>query len=777
MKIAIRRSPALLAPCLLASALLLCLPLPALAGSLVGGQTHDIHAGDPVETWSVQGASTLNILAGGVADATSLQANSTLNVTGGSILTASNTGLSVGDQSQATFNGGTLTNTGGVALSLSVNAGSNIGSSATFIDSSISGVGRAASVSSGSSLSLSNTRVTGTSVTNKNGAITSFGGSLALTNGTHVEGESHGITMWLSDDGLARPGDGDVIIDASSVKATTGSALYVSTIGNGSLDTANIFVRNGATLSGADGNLITVEQGVATTRTTTANFNVESTVLEGNVLVANDGSIGNVTLSKGGRINGVFTGVNQASIGDGGYWQMTGASTVATLNLGSGGTIALGDGSAFHTLNVAGNFSGADGTLLFNTVLAGDDAATDKLIIGGDTSGSANVRVNNVGGAGAQTSQGIQLIQVGGASNGQFTLAGRAVGGQYEYFLHKGTGADGNWYLRSVLPTVPDPCVVDPTLPECTPDPVLRPEPGAYLANLQAAQTMFRVGYHDRHAGQNAGRAWARVDGSRNGFDAISQQLDIRGNSQALTVGADVWRHDSGSTVGVMLSTGNASSTSTNELTGYYARGKVKGEALGIYGTWRGGNDADPYAGFYVDGSLQRAQFRNRVEGIGLADERYNSRAWQGAIETGYAFRVGGASNGGIYLEPQLQVGYSRWDGNRHTEVNGTVVTTEDADGMFGRAGVRLSGVTRWGNGVAEVQPYLAAHWLHTRAESQIRMDDEVVDARIPRSRGEFSGGASVKFGNGIGAWGGLSLQRASGYHQTSAQVGLSYNW
>ncbi|MBK0014838.1 autotransporter outer membrane beta-barrel domain-containing protein, partial [Stenotrophomonas sp. S41] len=67
-------------------------------------------------------------------------------------------------------------------------------------------------------------------------------------------------------------------------------------------------------------------------------------------------------------------------------------------------------------------------------------------------------------------------------------------------------------------------------------------------------------------------------------------------------------------------------------------------------------------------------------------------------------------------------------------ETNGTVVGTENADGLFGRAGLRLSGVTRWGNGVAEVQPYLAANWLHTRAESQISMDDEVVDARIPRS-------------------------------------------
>ncbi|MHC1652059.1 autotransporter outer membrane beta-barrel domain-containing protein [Stenotrophomonas maltophilia] len=507
-------------------------------------------------------------------------------------------------------------------------------------------------------------------------------------------------------------------------------------------------------------------------------MSVSNSQLRGDIR-AGAGATGSLLLTESASLIGGASGALDVALSEGGQWQLNKDSDVAALDLGNG-TVALGDGSAFHTLNVSGNFTGNGGTFLFNTVLAGDDAASDKLVIGGDTSGTANVRVNNVGGAGAQTVNGIQLIQVGGASNGQFNLAGRAVGGQYEYFLHKGNGADGNWYLRSQLPTQPDPCVIDPSLPECNPEvpePVLRPEGGAYLANLQAAQTMFRLGYHDRHAGQNAGRAWARVDGSRNGFDAVSQQLDIRGNSQALTVGADLWRLDSGSSVGVMLSTGNASSTSTNELTGYYARGKVKGEALGLYGTWRGGNGADPYAGFYVDGSVQRAQFRNRVEGIGLATERYDSRAWQGAVETGYAFRLGGASNGGIYLEPQLQVGYSRWDDDRHTETNGTVVGAENADGLFGRAGLRLSGVTRWGNGVAEVQPYLAANWLHTRAESQISMDDELADARIPRSRGEFSAGASVKFGSGVGIWGGIARQQGQGYHQTSAQLGVNYRW
>lgn len=535
-------------------------------------------------------------------------------------------------------------------------------------------------------------------------------------------------------------------------------------------------IANGSAVEAGNGVALELDSG------TSASIRVSGSSIRGD-LVARPTSAApttlDVDLADRSMLVGAIVNGSTVSVTDS-VWRLTGDSSAQQLFANTGSTIELGNGSGFNMLTVAGNFSGADGTIIFNTVLAGDNAATDKLIIGGDTSGTANVRVNNVGGAGAQTDKGIELIQVGGVSNGQFNLAGRAVGGQYEYFLHKGTGADGNWYLRSQLPTQPDPCVIDPSLPECNPvdpEPVLRPEPGAYLANLQAAQTMFRLGYHNRNAGQNSGRAWARVDGSRNGFDAISRQLDIRGNSQALTVGADVWRHDSGSSVGVMLSSGNASSTSTNKLTGYYARGKVKGEALGIYGTWRGGNDADPYAGFYADGSLQRAQFRNRVEGIGLDTERYDSRAWQGAVETGYAFRVGGASNGGIYLEPQLQVGYSRWDSNRHTEANGTVVSTENANGVFGRAGLRLSGVTRWGNGAAEVQPYLAANWLHTRAESQIRMDDEIADARIPRSRGEFSGGASVKFANGIGAWGGLSLQKASGYHQTSAQVGVSYSW
>lgn len=776
MKIAVRRSLPL------AIAAGIALASTAQAGTLGPGQSAIVNAGDPIESWSAQGA-TLTFNSGGAATDVAVNNGSTLTMTGATA-TATNPFAAVQiASSSATITGTRIQNSRAAGLAVTNGISGGAAGTATVTDSSIIGQGIGSYVQGGV-LTLSNTTIDGTGIGAgllppeiSSGLAVFSNSNVSITNGSAITGDENGI--FVKDIGGTSTSpitDNVLTVDKSRVIGRNGSGIVVS--GAGIIAPTTVNVLNGSTVSGGNGVIAEAVDGG------TLNLNVDASQLQG-TLRADATSQLHANLTNGAVLNGAMTNVTSATL-DSATWNMTGNSTVGALNLGNG-TVSLGDGSAFHTLNVAGNFSGADGTIIFNTVLAGDDAATDKLIIGGDTSGTANVRVNNVGGAGAQTHQGIQLIQVGGASNGQFNLAGRAVGGQYEYFLHKGTGADGNWYLRSQLPAVPDPCVVDPSLPQCRPvdpvdpvdpgEPVLRPEPGAYLANLQAAQSMFRLGYHDRHAGQNSGRAWARVDGSRNGFDAVSKQLDIRGSSQALTVGADLWRHESGSSAGVMLSTGNATSTSTNELTGYYARGKVKGEALGLYGTWRGGNGADPYAGFYVDGSLQRAQFRNRVEGIGLAAERYDSRAWQGAVETGYAFRVGGASNGGIYLEPQLQVGYSRWDSNRHTEANGTVVGTENANGMFGRAGLRLSGVTRWGNGSTEVQPYLAANWLHTRAESQIRMDDEIADARVPRSRGEFSGGASLKFANGIGAWGGLSLQRASGYHQTTAQVGVSYSW
>lgn len=664
----------------------------------------------------------------------------------------------------------------GTALSM---AGSGTsGPTATLSGSEVIGA-TGATVSRGASLALAGSQVRGTgtgSGANNGVGVVLNNATLVVSQGSTVEGSSSALSITGN-----AAGNSTVQIDQSRLVSTTGPAIVMPLTGN-----ADIRIANGSTVEAGNGVILQVASGA------TANLEVAASALDGDIVGGSNRAVVNVALSEGASLTGAIINGNTVAVTDA-RWRLTADSSVQDLSVGGAAQLELGDGTTFNTLQVAGNYTGAGGTLVFNTVLAGDDAASDRLVIEGDSSGQTNVRVDNVGGAGAQTSQGIPLIDVGGASNGTFDLAGRAVGGQYEYFLFKGTG-DGNWYLRSALPDPceadptgpgcvdpePDPCVVDPTLPECVdpePVPVLRPEPGAYLANLQAAEGMFRLGYHERQAGQNGGRAWVRVDGARSRFDADSRQLDVHGSSQALSVGSDLLRTAQGSAVGVMLSSGNASSTSTSTLTGYYARGKVRGAAVGAYATWRSAGDGDPYTGFYLDGSLQHARFSNRVEGAGLVTEQYDSRAWQGALEVGHAFRLGRGDNGGVFIEPQLQVGYTRWNDVRHLENNGTLVTNDDANGTFGRVGVRLSGVTRWEGGAASVQPFIAAHWVRTGADARVRMDDERVDARIPRDRGEFSAGASLVFANGFGAWGGLYLQQGQGYHQRSAQLGLSYRW
>jgi autotransporter family porin len=695
-----------------------------------------------------------------------------LDISGGSAQ-VSNSSLS-GNTGAVSMTGGELTlvdsqlQSTSVALLLAGTAGGPV-PSATVTGSEMTGTNGAA-VSNGAALRLIGSIVRGTGT----GTTVSSGAGLSLTNATvdiagnsRIEGTLRGISI----NGTAA-GNNIVNIDASQVSASTGPALDVVGTAN-----ANIAVTNGSTLLGGNGVAVQVAARA------TAQLDIAGSAIEGDLVAQTQGPLSgtlNVALSDGASLRGAILNGSSVQL-DGASWLLTADSSVQQLEVGSGSALRLGDGDTFHTLQVAGDYTGNGGIVVFNTVLAGDDAQSDRLVIGGDSSGQSYVQVNNIGGAGALTTRGIQLIEIAGASNGTFDLDGRAVAGQYDYFLFKD---DGGWYLRSELPVQPDPCDIDPSLPECQgpepepePEPVLRPEPGAYLANLQAASHMFRLGYHERQDGQNGGRVWARVDGTRSAFAADARQLDVRGNSQALSVGTLLLGTPEGSGIGVMLASGNASTTSTSEITGYYARGKVKGNAVGVYGTWRAPSPADPYAGLYLDASLQRALFRNQVHGMDLPSERYDSRAWQGAVEIGYAIPFARSAGSLLFVEPQVQVGYSGFGTVQHTERNGTVVRNEDASGTFGRAGVRVSGVTRLAGAAAEVQPYLAAYWLRSGADPYLRMDGEAVDAHVPRERAEFSAGASVRFTGGFGAWAGLALQQGSGYRLRTAQLGLSYRW
>ncbi|MCU1047325.1 autotransporter outer membrane beta-barrel domain-containing protein [Stenotrophomonas maltophilia] len=611
-------------------------------------------------------------------------------------------------------------------------------------------------------------------------------GKISIINGSRIDADNVGVLMIGTRN---TPDTLQLAVDGSTIASGRGAAIRVAA--DQPADFV-INVSNGAQLHGGNGNLLQVDSrsGSATPGASHVTFNVDDARIAGNVsfdAATVDGTL-DVFLRNKAQIDGRFLNVTSASIDSGSTWLMTGDSNVGHLALGSTGTVALGNGSTFNTLSVD-TFDGAGGTLLFNTQLGDDSSATDKLIIKGDANGQANVRVLNAGGAGAKTDKGIELIRVGGASNAQFDLQGRAVGGQYEYFLFK-DATNGGWYLRSELAGTPDPCVVDPTLPECTPvdpvdpvdpidpidpTPVLRPEAGAYLANQFAMDQLLRHGWRDRQGGNTSAvdgvRGWARVDAAQSKLSAVEDQLDLRVDRSRLQLGADIGVFDNGQgRVGVMGTLAKSDATSRSQLTGYSARGKVNGGALGVYGNWS--NDA-----LYVDASVQRGQFRNRVQGEGLAEERYDSDIWQSSLEAGYRIGIGQIGSTALSLQPELQLVYTDANTDRHEETNGTVVRSLGDSGLSGRVGLRLQGEGRSAAG-ASVSPYVVANWYRDGASNGMTFDDEALKASVPRNRYELNAGARVDFRSGLSAWGGFGVMRGDhGYREATANLSMSYKW
>ncbi|WMJ67814.1 autotransporter outer membrane beta-barrel domain-containing protein [Stenotrophomonas sp. 24(2023)] len=791
-----RTSPPMLRP--LASSLLLALAMLPAGAALardLDNQSAEVLAGDPVEAWKlingsslqVTGGQTLEITASDTSDLSiwdavitrsgSSQRAITLDDSAYLALARSNVlgGIALrGGTTQAILAQSSISvTTAGLAPTEGLSVGVDLVAPATG-----SGAASPRATIDNTTIYVEDAPAGTRDVNNGVGVRMQFG-QMDIINGSRVDASNFGAVLW----GVANPDERIRLnIDNSTLQAGRGAAIRVNA---GADNTYDITVANGAQLVGGDGNLLLVgrDTGVVNTRTN-VNFNVDNARLAGNVTYdptnAPTAQV-NVFLRNKAQIDGRFLNVTTASIDGDSTWLMTGDSTVGHLTLGSTGTVALGNASTFNTLTVD-QFTGNGGTLLFNTVLGDDTSLTDKLVIAGDANGQANVRVLNAGGAGAKTERGIELIDIGGASNAQFDLLGRAVGGQYEYFLVK--DANGNWYLRSQTGAGPDPCLVDPTLPECKPidpvdpvdppPPVLRPETGAYLANQFALDQMLRHTYRDRQSGGTANdgvRGWARVDATQSKLGAVDDQLDLRVDRSRLQLGADVGVFDEGrGRVGVMGTLAQSRSTSRSDITGYSARGKLDGGALGVYGNWA--NDA-----LYVDASVQRGQFRNRVQGEGLAEERYDSDLWQSSLEAGYRFGIGQIGSTALSLQPELQLVYTDAKTDVHTEANGTVVRAAGNSGLSGRAGLRLQGESRSAVG-ASVSPYLAANWYRDGAGNGIAFDDEVLKAGIPRNRYELSAGAQVQFRSGLSAWGGFGVMRGdSGYREASARLGVAYTW
>ncbi|WP_162260086.1 autotransporter outer membrane beta-barrel domain-containing protein [Bosea sp. Root670] len=401
-------------------------------------------------------------------------------------------------------------------------------------------------------------------------------------------------------------------------------------------------------------------------------------------------------------VNGILGGTMEVIGG-----RLQGIGTVgATINQ-PGGTIA--PGNSIGTLTINGNYVGNGGRLEIETVLGGDASPSDRLVITGSTAGTTPVTVLNQGGAGAQTIEGIKVVDVGGTSNGVFTLQGTTVfqgqpavvAGAYAYTLQKNgisTPNDGDWYLRSAY-TVPS----TPASPPVVLGPIYQPGAPIYeaygqiLQSLNELQTLRqRVG--DRFDGRPdaanaAGRAiWARIDAAHSritpGFSTTGTSYMI--DSWRLQAGADgqVFAGDAGTLVGgLTLHHGEGRA----DVSSVFGQGKIKASGTGFGGalTWYGAS------GFYADAQAKLSWFDDD-----LSSTTAGRQLAKGKGGFGYAFGLelgqSIALSESWSLTPQAQLTYARVDADSFIDPFGARVTLGDGDSLRGRLGVSADYRRSW---------------------------------------------------------------------------------
>lgn len=519
------------------------------------------------------------------------------------------------------------------------------------------------------------------------------------------------------------------------------------------------------------------------------------------------------------------TGVISLQMSDA-TWNMTNSSTLTDLTLNGGSVVNFGhaDGEPWQTLTINEDFTGNGGKLVFNTVLNDDTSETDKLKVLGNTAGNAFVAVNNIGGTGAQTIEGIEIIEVAGNSDGTFEKAGRIVAGAYDYnVVQKGS----NWYLTSFIPAPPDPEDPDPVDPHdpdpvdpdpvdpIDPDPVdpvdpiipepeepvappvteqqYRPEAGSYLANNYAANTLFMTRLHDRlgetqyvdmlTGEKKVTSLWMRNVGAHTRFKDGSGQLKTQSNSYVMQLGGDLaqWSSDGLDRwhLGAMAGYANSQNRTQSSLTGYHSRGQVTGYSVGLYGTWYA-NDADK-TGTYVDTWALYNWFDNKVMGQEQAAEKYKSSGITASVEAGYSFKLGESERNSYWLQPKAQVVWMDVQADSHREANGTRVKDDTDGNLMTRLGVKafINGHNAIDDGKSrEFQPFVEANWIHNTQTASVKMDDVRNDMRGTKNIGELKVGVEGQITPRLNVWSNVAQQVGDkGYSDTRGMLGVKYNF
>ncbi|EAT4605797.1 fibronectin-binding autotransporter adhesin ShdA [Salmonella sp. 741265124_HBA] len=540
-------------------------------------------------------------------------------------------------------------------------------------------------------------------------------------------------------------------------------------------------------------------------------YSGDTNVQEGTLWLSGDGSIGemgsqqavNVASdaifggSNGTTVNGKVTNEGTLVFGDS---EETGAILTLNGDLINMGTLTSGSSSSTpgNTLYVDGDYIGNGGSLYLNTVLGDDDSATDKLVITGDASGSTDLYINGIG-SGAQTTNGIEVVDVGGTSTSDaFVLKNEVNASLYTYRLYWNE-SDNDWYLASKAQSDDDDSGGDVTPPDdgddggnvTPPDdggdvaPQYRADIGAYMGNQWMARNLQMQTLYDREGSQyrNAdGSVWARFKAGKAESEAVSGNIDMDSNYSQFQLGGDILAWGNGQqsvTVGVMASYINADTDSTGNRgadgSQFTSSGNVDGYNLGVYATWFA--DAQTHSGVYVDSWYQYGFYNNSVESGDAGSESYDSTANAVSLETGYRYDIALSNGNTVSLTPQAQVVWQNYSADSVKDNYGTRIDGQDGDSWTTRLGLRVDGKLYKGSRTV-IQPFAEANWLHTSDDVSVSFDDATVKQDLPANRAELKVGLQADIDKQWSVRAQVAGQTGSNdFGDLNGSLNLRYNW
>jgi len=457
------------------------------------------------------------------------------------------------------------------------------------------------------------------------------------------------------------------------------------------------------------------------------------------------------------------------------------AQTTIYANVDNQGTINLQNGDVPTILTIEGNYVSNGGSLKLDSILGNDTSVTDKLVITGDVStgasGATAVYINNIGGLGDKTIEGIKIVEVNGTSSDDaFVQGARIVAGAYDYKLKQGSSSDTNsWYLTSERGEIPTK--------------ELRPEAASYIGNLMAANSLFNLRLHDRlgetqytdllTGEQKVTSMWMRYKYGYTKYE-VGSQLNGKNNWNITQLGGDIaqWGNEGKSRLhlGLMAGYGRSTNDANSKLTVYKSSGKVDGYSFGVYGTWY--SNEDSHNGFYLDSWASWNRYHGSVHGQDQASEKYDLKGLTASIESGYTLLAAQSANYNLQLQPKGQLTWMGVKMDDHIENEGTKVSA-NANNLQLRLGLKtIIGYRSTANSVNQQagQLFLEANWLHNTKAYSVQMDDVRVSQDGGRNIAEIKAGLEGRITPHTDIWFNLAHQVSNhGYSDTGLMLGLKY--